>query len=200
MINIALIDDHLIVRSGFAQLLNLEQDIQVIAEFGSVKETKHRLAGIKVDVCVIDISMPEESGLTLLEYIPSHIHCIMLSVNDSEIMVRKAFELGAKGYLSKGCSPDELIQAIRTVYAGGCYLPPELTAKLVSNKHQKIVEQLTKREREVCELLIAGFDVKEVAEKLGLSFKTVHVHRANAMSKLDVKNNVELTNLFHAYN
>ncbi|MCI7480438.1 response regulator [[Pasteurella] aerogenes] len=197
MINVVLIDDHMIVRSGFAQLLALEEDIQVIGEFGSAKETRQNLPRLKPNVCIIDISMPDESGLELLKDIPSGIHCIMLSVNDSELTVKKALELGAKGYLSKRCSPDELIQAVRTVYAGGVYLMPELTVKLVSSRHSNPIEQLTKREREICELLILGLDAKEIGEKLNLSFKTVHVHRANAMSKLNVKNNVELANLLN---
>ncbi|MFY1026853.1 response regulator [Actinobacillus seminis] len=197
MINVVLIDDHMIVRSGFAQLLALEEDIQVIGEFGCAKETRQNLPRLKPNVCIIDISMPDESGLELLKDIPSGIHCIMLSVNDSELTVKKALELGAKGYLSKRCSPDELIQAVRTVYAGGVYLMPELTAKLVSSRQSHPVEQLTKREREICELLILGLDAKEIGEKLNLSFKTVHVHRANAMSKLNVKNNVELANLLN---
>ena len=197
MINVVLVDDHIIVRSGFAQLLSLETDIQVVGEFGSVKETCLGLPRLKPDVCIIDISMPDESGLALLSNIPASIHCIMLSVNDSDVMVRKALELGAKGYLSKRCSPDELIQAVRTVYAGGVYLMPELTIKLVAAKQQNHFFQLTKREQEICELLVSGLDIKEIAEKLKLSFKTVHVHRANAMSKLNVKNNVELVNLFN---
>lgn len=199
MIKVALIDDHVIVRSGFAQLLSLEEDMEVVGEFGSAKETRQNLPRTKADVCIIDISMPDESGLDLLKSIPSGIRCIMLSVNDSEMVVKKALEQGAKGYLSKRCSPDELVQAVRTVYAGGVYLMPELTVKLVSNRNHNPLEQLTKRELQICELLSQGLEAKEVGEKLGLSFKTIHAHRANIMSKLDVKNNVELTNLYHQY-
>lgn len=197
MINIVLVDDHLVVRSGFSQLLSLEADICVVGEFGSAKETKQNLPRLKPDVCIMDISMPDESGLELLQSIPQHIRCIMLSVNDSEFIVKKALELGAKGYLSKRCSPDELIQAVRTVHAGGVYLMPELTLKLVNQSAQSHLSLLTKREQEICELLALGLTVKEIALKLELSIKTVHVHRANAMSKLNVKNNVELANLFH---
>ncbi|MFZ7203152.1 transcriptional regulator UhpA [Avibacterium avium] len=198
MINIVLVDDHLVVRSGFSQLLSLEPDMRIVGEFGSVKETRQNLPRLKPDVCIMDISMPDEGGLELLPDIPQGIHCIMLSVNDSEFMVKKALELGAKGYLSKRCSPDELIQAVRTVYAGGVYLMPELTLKLVNTPIKNTLAQLTKREREVCELLAKGLTVKEIAAELSLSIKTVHVHRANAMSKLNVKNNVELANLFHS--
>ena len=187
----------MIVRAGFSQLLSLEEDIQVIGEFGSAKETRQNLPRLKPDICILDISMPDENGLSLLQDIPSGIRCIMLSVNDSDLIVKKALELGAKGYLSKRCSAEELIQAVRTVYAGGVYLMPELTTKLVSSRNNSPIEQLTKREREICELLIQGFDAKEIADKLNLSFKTVHVHRANAMSKLNVKNNVELANLLN---
>lgn len=197
MIKIALIDDHTIVRSGFAQLLSLEEDMQVVGQFGSAKEAKQQLPSVRPDVCIIDISMPDETGLELLTAIPSAIGCIMLSVNDSELMIRKALELGAKGYLSKRCNPDELVQAVRTVFAGGVYLMPELTLKLVTPSTHTPNQQLTKREWQICELLIAGLDAKQIAERLNLSFKTVHVHRANAMSKLNVKNNVELANLLH---
>ncbi|MFU2058125.1 response regulator [Avibacterium volantium] len=198
MINIVLVDDHLVVRSGFSQLLSLEPDMCIVGEFGSAKETRQNLPRLKPDVCIMDISMPDEGGLELLPDIPQSIHCIMLSVNDSEFMVKKALELGAKGYLSKRCSPDELIQAVRTVYAGGVYLMPELTLKLVNTPIKNTLSQLTKREQEVCELLSKGLTVKEIAAELSLSIKTVHVHRANAMSKLNVKNNVELANLFHS--
>ncbi|KAA6209209.1 response regulator [Avibacterium paragallinarum] len=198
MINIVLVDDHLVVRSGFSQLLSLEPDMRIVGEFGSAKETRQNLPHLKPDVCIMDISMPDEGGLELLPDIPQGIHCIMLSVNDSEFMVKKALELGAKGYLSKRCSPDELIQAVRTVYAGGVYLMPELTLKLVNTPIKNTIAQLTKREQEVCELLSKGLTVKEIAAELSLSIKTVHVHRANAMSKLNVKNNVELANLFHS--
>ncbi len=198
MINIVLVDDHLVVRSGFSQLLSLEPDMRIVGEFGSTKETRQNLPRLKPDVCIMDISMPDEGGLELLPDIPQGIHCIMLSGNDSEFMVKKALELGAKGYLSKRCSPDELIQAVRTVYAGGVYLMPELTLKLVNTPIKNTLAQLTKREQEVCELLSKGLTVKEIAAELSLSIKTVHVHRANAMSKLNVKNNVELANLFHS--
>ncbi|MFU2079746.1 MULTISPECIES: transcriptional regulator UhpA [Avibacterium] len=198
MINIVLVDDHLVVRSGFSQLLSLEPDMRIVGEFGSAKETRQNLPRLKPDVCIMDISMPDEGGLELLPDIPQGIHCIMLSVNDSEFIVKKALELGAKGYLSKRCSPDELIQAVRTVYAGGVYLMPELTLKLVNTPIKNTLAQLTKREQEVCELLAKGLTVKEIAAELSLSIKTVHVHRANAMSKLNVKNNVELANLFHS--
>lgn len=119
MIKVALVDDHIIVRSGFAQLLSLEADINVVGEFGSALEARKGLPGSDADVCILDISMPDESGLSLLADLPSGISCIMLSVHDSAAIVEKALESGARGYLTKRCSPDELVQAVRTVASGG---------------------------------------------------------------------------------
>ncbi|MEZ8044995.1 transcriptional regulator UhpA [Vibrio sp. 10N.237.312.C02] len=197
MINVALVDDHVIVRSGFAQLLSLETDITVVGEFNSAAEARLGLPSCHPDIVILDISMQDESGLSLLEEIPSGIASIMLSVHDSPAMVEKSLELGAKGYLSKRCSPDELIQAVHTSANGGCYLTPDIAIKLATPmKNKASLNQLTRRESEVCQLLATGLDVKSIAVELGVSHKTVHVHRANAMDKLNVKNNVELAKLF----
>ncbi|PMG43735.1 DNA-binding response regulator [Vibrio lentus] len=197
MINVALVDDHVIVRSGFAQLLSLETDITVVGEFNSAAEARLGLPSCHPDVVILDISMQDESGLSLLEEIPSGIASIMLSVHDSPAMVEKSLELGAKGYLSKRCSPDELIQAVHTSANGGCYLTPDIAIKLATPmKNKASLNQLTRRESEVCQLLATGLDVKSIAVELKVSHKTVHVHRANAMDKLNVKNNVELAKLF----
>ena len=129
MIHVALVDDHVIVRSGFAQLLNLESDITVVGEFGSVAEARKGLPAVHPHVVILDISMPDESGLNFLSEIPTGIACVMLSVHDSPAMVEKSLKLGAKGYLSKRCSPDELIQAVRTSASGGCYLTSDIALK-----------------------------------------------------------------------
>ncbi|WP_163921623.1 transcriptional regulator UhpA [Photobacterium sp. Alg240-V54] len=197
MITVALVDDHVIVRSGFAQLLSLESDIKVVSQFSSAQEARDGLAKQVVDVCIIDISMPNESGLTLLEDLSQHMACIMLSVHDTATVVNKALTTGAKGYLSKRCSPDELIQAVRKVAIGQCYLGSDITTQLGNiDPYQQSVACLTKRERQISEMLATGLDVKAVAIELGLSHKTVHVHRANAMDKLNVSNNVELAKYF----
>ena len=188
MIKIALIDDHQIVRSGFAQLLNLEPDLRVVAEFGSAADALAGLPGRGVPLCVCDISMPDQSGLDLLRQLPAGLAVVMLSVHDSPALIEQALQAGAKGFLSKRCSPEELIAAVRTAAQGGCYLTPDIAHKLASSHR----DPLTNREREVAQLLAGGMEVKAIAERLGLSPKTVHVHRANLMDKLNVNNNVEL--------
>lgn len=99
MTTIALIDDHLIVRSGFAQLLGLEADFQVVAEFGSAREALTGLPGRGVQVCICDISMPDMSGLELLSQLPKGMATIMLSVHDSPALVEQALNAGARGFL-----------------------------------------------------------------------------------------------------
>lgn len=188
MIKIALIDDHQIVRSGFAQLLNLEPDLRVVAEFGSAADALAGLPGSGVQMCVCDISMPDQSGLDLLRQLPAGLAVVMLSVHDSPALIEQALQTGAKGFLSKRCSPDELIAAVRTAAQGGCYLTPDIAQKLANSSR----DPLTNREREIAQLLAQGLEVKSIAEQLGLSPKTVHVHRANLMDKLKVSNNVEL--------
>ena len=188
MIKIALIDDHQIVRSGFAQLLNLEPDLRVVAEFGSAADALAGLPGSGVQLCVCDISMPDQSGLDLLRQLPAGLAVVMLSVHDSPALIEQALQAGAKGFLSKRCSPEELIAAVRTAAQGGCYLTPDIAQKLANSSR----DPLTNREREIAQLLAQGLEVKSIAEQLGLSPKTVHVHRANLMDKLKVSNNVEL--------
>ena len=118
MITVALIDDHLIVRSGFAQLLGLEPDLQVVAEFGSGREALAGLPGRGVQVCICDISMPDISGLELLSQLPKGMATIMLSVHDSPALVEQALNAGARGFLSKRCSPDERYLHARYLRSG----------------------------------------------------------------------------------
>ncbi|HEJ6996284.1 TPA: response regulator [Serratia marcescens] len=166
-LRVAFIDDHDIVRSGFVQLLSLEADIQVVGEFSGVAQARAGLPGLEVDVCICDISMPDGSGLDLLADIPSGIRVVMLSMHDNPALVEMALDRGA---------------------GGGVYLMPEIAQQLARVK----VDPLTRREREIALLLAQGQEVREIAAALGLSPKTVHVHRANLFAKLGINNNVEL--------
>ncbi|WP_145551953.1 response regulator transcription factor [Yersinia mollaretii] len=196
MINVALIDDHIVVRSGFAQLLSLEKDIRIIGEYGSAAEAWANLPSIDVHVAVMDISMPDESGLSLLKRLRQkmpHFRAIILSIYDTTAFVQSAMDAGASGYLTKRCGPDELVQALRTVSGGGLYLCSDALRAL---RHMPLqppqLAVLTPREKEIFHLLIKGISVKSIAEQLLLSHKTVHVHRANILGKLQCETTVEL--------
>ncbi|WP_325895158.1 response regulator [Grimontia sp. NTOU-MAR1] len=196
MISVTLVDDHLVVRSGFSQLLSVEDDIEVHSEFGSAKEAFHSLSVSDVDVAIIDVSMPDESGLVLLEKIRTKkpdFKAIILSIYDSATFVKKALEVGAYGYLSKRCGPEELVTAIRTVAKGDHYLCTDALINLSNaSVEPNVLLALTKREREVFEHLILGKNVKKIGAELYISHKTIHVHRANILSKLGLSSNVDL--------
>jgi len=197
MIKVALVDDHIIVRSGFVQLLSMEQDIEVVGEYCSVAEASKGLPVNVPTVCIIDISMPVKNGLELLVEISSKMNCIMLSVHESPIMIKKALDMGAKGFLSKRCSPEELVSAVRAAAIGKQYVMVDLALKMRNSTMVDCVQQLTKREYQIAEMLAHGLEIKNIALELGLSPKTVHIHRANAMDKLNVKNNVKLAKYFN---
>ncbi|UMP88378.1 transcriptional regulator UhpA [Klebsiella pneumoniae] len=168
----------------------MEADFQVVAEFGSGRE-KGAAQGYQGAACrsVSAISQCRIfPGLGYSTSCQKRMATIMLSVHDSPALIEQALNAGARGFLSKRCSPDELIAAVRTVAAGGCYLTPDIAMKLAAGRQ----DPLTKRERQVAEKLAQGMAVKEIAAELGLSPKTVHVHRANLLEKLGVSNDVEL--------
>ncbi|WEM41104.1 response regulator [Photobacterium sp. DA100] len=196
MISVTLVDDHIVVRSGFAQLLSIEPDIQVHSEYSNAKDAFRGLSETVVDVAVIDISMPDESGLVLLEKLRKKhpdFKAIILSIYDSASFVGKAIDAGAYGYLSKRCGPSELVTAIRTVASGDRYLCADALVNLSNaSAGPDVLHELTKREREVFDHLILGKDVKEIGCELFISHKTIHVHRANILSKLGLSNNVDL--------
>lgn len=196
MINIILVDDHVVVRSGFAQLLSLEEDICVVGEFGSAAQALPQLVKGHCDIAILDIDMPDESGLSLLRrlrQVRPHFRAIFLSIYDTNAFVKNAVDAGASGYLTKRCGPEELVRAIRTVHGGGFYLCADaLKALRQESVSPKALQELTPREKEVFDLLIHGFSAKEIAEKLDLSHKTVHVHRANILAKLACDSPVEL--------
>ncbi|EOQ2905047.1 response regulator [Escherichia coli] len=196
MIRVVLVDDHVVVRSGFAQLLSLEDDLEVIGQYSSAAQAWSALIRDDVNVAVIDIAMPDENGLSLLKRLRAQkpqFRAIILSIYDAPIFVQSALDAGASGYLTKRCGPEELVQAVRSVGLGGHYLCADaIRALRGGGQPTQALEILTPREREVFELLVKGDSVKEIAFKLELSHKTVHVHRANVLGKLNCHSTIEL--------
>ncbi|WP_419209851.1 response regulator [Providencia manganoxydans] len=196
MIKIALIDDHIVVRSGFAQLLTLEPDICIVGQYASAQEAWPNLISLDIDVAIMDISMPDENGLQLLTRLRQKkpdFRTIILSIYDTPAFVQSALDAGASAYLTKRCGPEELVQAVRSVHNGGCYLCSDAMKVLRQAPQQRrALEELTPREKEIFDLLVAGLSVKVIAEQLELSHKTVHVHRANVLGKLQCENTIDL--------
>ncbi len=196
MIRVMLVDDHVVVRSGFAQLLSLEEDLQVTGQFSTAAQAWPALLADDVDVAVLDVAMPDENGLSLLKRLRQQrtgFRAIILSIYDTPAFVQSALDAGACGYLTKRCGPEELVQAVRSVGMGGHYLCADALRALRGGEQPgKVLDVLTPREREVFELLVKGDSVKEIAFRLDLSHKTVHVHRANVLGKLQCSSTIEL--------
>ncbi|WP_047685863.1 MULTISPECIES: response regulator transcription factor [Xenorhabdus] len=195
-IKVALIDDHAVVRSGFAQLLTLEDDITIVEQYSNSKEAWPDLLKRNIDIVIMDISMPHENGLQLLARLrPNHpnFRTIMLSIYDTAALVQTALDSGARGYLTKCCGAEELVQAVRTVHKGKIYLCAD-AMKALHQKPQELnaLQVLTPREREIFNLLINGVNARSIAEQLMLSPKTVHVHRANILNKLQCDTTIDL--------
>ncbi|QHP75501.1 response regulator transcription factor [Proteus vulgaris] len=196
MIKVALVDDHIVVRSGFAQLLMLEPDIHIVGEYSNGQEAWPYLAHDDIDVAVMDLSMPGESGLQLqsrLKQKRPDFRTIILSIYDTPAFVQSALDSGARGYLTKRCGPEELVQAVRAVHQGGCYLCSDaMKALRQTPEKEDALDTLTPREKEIFNLLVQGVNVKTIAVQLNLSHKTVHVHRANILGKLGCETTIDL--------
>lgn len=200
-IRILLADDHQVLRSGLRALLNLEPDLEVVAEASDGKAAVRLAETHRPDVIVMDISMPEMDGLKAAEEInqlglPCKI--VMLTVHADEDYLFQTLKAGASGYVHKSSADRELIDAIRTVNRGEVFLYPSAIRKLLGEylrggaKPSDEKEPLTNREREVLKLTAEGYTNNEIAEQLVISPKTVDTYRQRIMEKLDLHHRSEL--------
>ena len=212
-IRVVLADDHVFVRDGIKSLLENETNIAVVGEGTDGLEALAVVETEKPDLLIVDIRMPNLTGIEVVEKLRSlnnPIKIIMLSMHESEEYVLKSIKAGADGYLLKGSSKEEFLKALHTVANGGKYFSGDISSILigqltssVSNPETKQFfedEQLiTKREKEILKLLLSGKGNKEIAEALDISKRTAEVHRFNLMKKLKVKNLIELSNKASEY-
>jgi DNA-binding NarL/FixJ family response regulator len=200
-IRILLADDHAVLRAGIRALLEAQPDLEVIGEAGDGQAAVQRARELQPDVVVMDIGMPGLDGLAatrqILDSNPK-TRILFLTQHENKEYVLPALKLGAAGYVLKRAEGDELLTAIRTVYAGGTFLDPAIAGALVSevNRDEKTADpfdSLSEREREVLVLLAQGKTYQQIAEILFISPKTVDFHRINIMRKLGLSNRAELT-------
>jgi DNA-binding NarL/FixJ family response regulator len=200
-IRILLADDHAVLRAGIRVLLEAQPDLEVIGEAGDGQAAVQRARELQPDVVVMDIGMPGLDGLAatrqILDSNPK-TRILFLTQHENKEYVLPALKLGAAGYVLKRAEGDELLTAIRTVYAGGTFLDPAIAGALVSevNRDEKTADpfdSLSEREREVLVLLAQGKTYQQIAEILFISPKTVDFHRINIMRKLGLSNRAELT-------
>ncbi|UPG92989.1 response regulator transcription factor [Luteibacter aegosomatissinici] len=197
MPRIVLVDDHAIVREGFKRLIQLEPDLDVVAEAKNADEAVDAVTQHRPDLVAVDLSLPDGSGLPLIEHLGSiepGMRIIVLSMHDGEPYVSEAMRRGARGYVTKGVAPEELVAAVRAVLAGDQYLSSDLRERRSSRSTQDLdpFSRLTAREREVFLLLAAGRAPKQVAAELGIGQKTIYIHRAAVMNKLNAGSELDL--------
>jgi len=200
MIQVLLVDDHAVVRTGFRLLLQSQPDITVTAEAQSGEAACQMFAELAPDVVVMDLGMPGMGGLEALRRIRARnpaARVLALSAHDDPMHARRALREGALGFLSKRSAPEALIEAIATVAAGRRYIDPSLAQKLalaeIEGAARSPIEQLSEREFEVFIRLAKGATVQKIADDLKLSASTIGTHLYNIKQKLGVVNQSELT-------
>jgi two-component system response regulator NreC len=203
MIKLFLVDDHEVVRSGLKMLLEGEGDVEIVGEAGTASETINQISKIKPDVVLMDIGLPDLSGIdatTEIKRLWPEVSVVALTIHEGEEYFFKMLEAGASGYVPKRAAPEELMTAIRVAASGEVYLYPTLAKLLVkdflatetSAKTELTLNELTPRENQVFTYLAEGGNNTEIGEKLSISPKTVARHRENIMRKLNLHSRTEL--------
>jgi DNA-binding NarL/FixJ family response regulator len=198
-VRVLIVDDHAVVRAGLKLLLDAQDDLEAVGEAGTAKDAIFQARTLKPDVIVLDVVMPDESGLDVL---PQLLHerpetrVLVLSMQDDPQYVRQAFAAGASGYVLKEAADTEVVSAIREVADGGRYVHPVLGARLVAAEADEArrAEQdpLSEREHEVLRLLALGHTNQEIAKQLYISVRTAETHRAHIMQKLGLTSRAQL--------
>lgn len=184
-IKVLSVDDHPMVREGISRTLEATLDLELMGEAATLAEALRMVH--QADVVVLDLSLAHSSGLEAIPLLRSaapSARILVFTMMSAEMFAVQAFTAGADGFLTKGCPPDQLVQAIRVVASGRRYVPPEVAELLAVNLTRP--QTLSARELEILTLLAQGLRVSEVATRLYLSIKTVSTHKSNIQKKLGV--------------
>jgi len=199
MLRILIVDDHPIVRKGLRQIVAETPVMAIVDEASNGHEALNKVWENDYDVVLLDITMPGISGVEILKELKSirpNLAVLVLSIHPERQYAVRVLRAGASGYLTKDSAPEELIQAIHKVSLGGRYISSSLGESLVldlgSNIGKPLHETLSDREYQVMLMITSGKTVKEVAEQLSLSVKTVSTHRSRLLKKMKMNSNVEL--------
>lgn len=202
-IRIILADDHAVLRHGLSKSFQNEKDFEIIAQAKDGRSTVALAKELSPDVIIMDIGMPDLNGIEATRQITKDfpkVKIIALSMHSSKNFIIEMFKAGISGYLLKDCEFDELVNAVRLVTAGKTYISPSISDVVVDNYVRNFPETkdsvfsvLTKREREILQLLTEGKNTKQIAKELHISTKTVEVHRLNIMNKLKIDSIAQLT-------
>jgi DNA-binding NarL/FixJ family response regulator len=200
MPRILIADDHPIVRRGLKQILAEEPDFSHVGEAQCAREIHQLLRESTWDVLILDINLPDQSGLEVLKEVHDskpNLPVLILSMHPEDQFAVRVLKSGASGYLTKDSAPDELIKAVRKILSGGRYisstLAEQLAVSLSRGSSETPHENLTDREFQVLVMIASGKTVSEIAEHLDLSVKTISTYRTRILEKMNLKTNAELT-------
>lgn len=198
VLRIAIADDHGLVRSGLRQVLSTTPDLRVVGEAASANELQRVMEREEIDVLLLDMAMPGESGVELIRRLSGErpsIAILVVSMHDEGQIVAHALKAGAVGYVTKDADPELLIEAVRRVGQGGHFIDPALVDSVIFptvNAAGAPHEQLSPRETQIMEMIALGRSLGSIADSLRLSPKTVSTHKMRLMTKLGVTNNADL--------
>jgi two-component system, NarL family, response regulator DevR len=198
-LRIFLVDDHEVVRRGVRDMLEVEDDFEVVGEAGSVEEALHRVAATRPDVAVLDVRLPDGSGVELCRELRSTypgIVCLMLTSFDDDEALFEAIVAGASGYVLKQVKGSDIVTAVRQVGAGRSLLDPALTARVTERLRAGTVEDprlagLSAQERRVLDLLADGLTNRQIAAEMFLAEKTVKNYVSNLLAKMGMSRRTE---------
>lgn len=199
-ITVMLVDDHPVVRDGYRRLLESYPGITVVAEADDGETACTQYTEVHPDIVVLDLNMPGIGGLETIRRLrakDSKAKILMFTMHESKVMVNRALEAGAAGYLMKSSPAEEMVEAVRQVFVGKIFLDHDLPADIqrAPLSDNDPLNILTKREYQIFCVLAEGRSVSEIAQVISISPKTVGVHQTNLMNKLKLKNAAELTRL-----
>lgn len=200
MIRILIADDHAVVRQGLKQIIAGDMNMTVVGEAQDGHEVLRRARELKLDVIILDLTMPAKSGLDVLKDLKREfpkLPVLFLSMHPEDQYAVRVLKAGAAGYMTKESAPEELIQAIRKVYRGGKYVSAQLAERLAFGLARETDapphEKLSDREYQVLCLIAQGRTVSEIADEVALSVKTVSTYRVRLLEKMGMNSNAELT-------
>jgi DNA-binding NarL/FixJ family response regulator len=204
VIRVLLADDHILIRHGIKNIIKFEETLKVVGEASSGEELIAFLANNEVDLIILDIAMPGIGGMESIGRVKDKypwIKILMLTMNQNKQCFYNAMSAGADGYLMKDDSDNELLVAIRKVLSDKIYISPFIAEdfaddviSMYRNEKRSPFQALTKREKEILQLVVKGLTSKQMAEHLHLSRRTIDNHRSNLLRKFNRKNSVEMAN------
>lgn len=206
MIDILLVDDHVLIRTGMRRIIDDVRGMRVIGDVNSGEEAVKWCRNNVVDVILMDINMPGIGGLEAMNKIlrfNASINVIMLTMHTENPFPTKVMQAGAAGYLSKAAPPEEVLNAIRIVHSGQRYLSPEIAQQMalsqISDSADEPLSKLSERELQIMIMITKGLRVVDISEQLNLNPKTINSYRYRLFDKLGIKGDVELTHLAIRY-